>query len=312
VEAFAPGVARDRGASSSNLPPGIDMRVHRKERNDRTATPPPHAPPATGWVAEHPLLGFVAITYAISWTLWGVAWLLGDSVLAVVVFIAGAFGPAAAAAIVQLRLGEPLRPWLLTVVRWRVAPRFWAYALALPVALYGLANVVLALVGEPVEWSLLAGRAAPYLGTLVLVMFIGGGQEELGWRGFLLPRLEAHHSPVVATLILGLIWGVWHVPIFGPVGFLVPLVLAFFYTWLFNRTGSILLVMVLHGGLTASQDHLILLAEETHGVTDVAIGVAYVVGVAAVLLATRARLGLPRSRPAPLSRHGAEGKQAEP
>jgi membrane protease YdiL (CAAX protease family) len=87
------------------------------------------------------------------------------------------------------------------------------------------------------------------------------------------------------------VWGVWHVPLYGPLGFVVPIVLAFFYTWLHNRTGSVLRAIVLHGGLTAGQDNLVLLAEETHGVTDVAIGIAYLVGVAAIVLATRFRLG---------------------
>jgi len=44
---------------------------------------------------------------------------------------------------------------------------------------------------------------------------------------FALPRLEHRHTPVVATLILGLAWGVWHVPPYGPLGFVVPLVLPF-------------------------------------------------------------------------------------
>ncbi len=60
---------------------------------------------------------------------------------------------------------------------------------------------------------------------------------------------------------------------------------------LFNHTGSVLPAIVLHGGLTASQDHLVLLAEETHGVTDVAIGISYIVGVAVLLLVTGRRLG---------------------
>jgi uncharacterized protein len=254
-----------------------------------------------GWVVTHPIAAFVGLAYAMSWSLWGLAWVLGDSILGVVVFVAGAFGPAVAAAVVQRRLGEPLRPWLLAIVHWRVAPRFLAYAVGLPLAVFGVANLVLVAAGEPVEWSLLPGRVLPYLGTVVGVMLFFGGQEEPGWRGFLLPRLEASHSPVRATLLLGLIWGVWHVPLYGPLGFAVPLLLAFFYTWLYNRTGSVLLAIVLHGGLTAGQDNLILLAEEVHGVTDVAIGVGYLVGVVVLLLATRGRLGLPPGRSAPLT-----------
>lgn len=72
-------------------------------------------------------------------------------------------------------------------------------------------------------------------------------------------------------------------------------------TWLHNRTGSVMPAMVLHGGLTAGQDNLTLLPGEVHGVTDVAIGIAYAVGIAAVLLRTRGRLGLPGGRSVPVA-----------
>jgi hypothetical protein len=49
----------------------------------------------------------------------------------------------------------------------------------------------------------------------------------------------------------------WHIPLYGPFGFVVPLVLAFFYSWLYNRTQSVLLCIVLHASFTAAQDHLL-------------------------------------------------------
>ena len=258
-----------------------------------TTSTPVQPPPVDrdDWLSTHPILGYVAMTYAISWSLWGLAFLLDGSILGTVIYFSGGFGPAAAAFIMLRRRGEPIGPWARSIIRWRVAARFWLYALALPTGIFLVANLVLVAVGEPVEWSLLPERVGPYLGTLAFVMVLGGGQEEPGWRGYALPRLQARYSPMKATAILGLVWGVWHIPVYGPIGFVVPIVLAFFYTVLHNRTGSVLLAIVLHGGLTAGQDNLILLAEETHGITDVAIGVAYLVGVAAIVLATRFRLG---------------------
>lgn len=76
--------------------------------------------------------------------------------------------------------------------------------------------------------------------------------------------------------------------------------LAFFHTWLHNRTGSVMLAVLLHAGLTAGQDHL-LLPDETHGVADVAIGIGYLVGLVVLFLAVRSRLGLPAGRRAPLA-----------
>jgi hypothetical protein len=72
---------------------------------------------------------------------------------------------------------------------------------------------------------------------------------------------------------------------------IVPFFLAFLYTWLYNRTGSVLLAILLHASFTPAQDHLLLLPEGVHGAGDVAIGVAYMVGVALVIALTRGRLG---------------------
>ncbi len=267
----------------------------------RGSTTPDHAPAddvraRDDWLSRHPILGYAAITYAISWSFWGLAWLLDGTVFGVIAFFVGSFGPAAAAAIMLRHLGEPLGPWARSIIKWRVAPRFWLYAIALPVVVFLVANLSLVVMGQPVEWSLITERIWPYLGTAAFVMVIGGGQEEPGWRGYALPRLQARYSPVKATAILGVIWGVWHVPVYGPLGFAAPLVLAFFYTWLHNRTGSVLLAIVLHGGLTAAQDNLVLLADEIHGVTDLAMGIAYVVVAVTIVLATRFRLGSPPTR----------------
>lgn len=248
-------------------------------------------------LARYPLLAFIVLAYAISWTLWLVAFLIGDdSVLGAVAFVAGGFGPAAAALIVLRSTGQSVGAWVRAILRWRVPGRFWLFALGFPALLFGVANLVLVALGEPVEWSLLPERLLPYLGTFVLTLFFLGAQEEPGWRGFALPRLQQRFSPVTATVVLGLAWGFWHLPVAGPLGAVVPFVLAFFYTWLVNRSSSVLLAILLHAGFTPAQDHLVLLPDVGHGAADVAIGAAYLVGVGAVLLLTRGRLGFDAER----------------
>ena len=243
---------------------------------------------ATGrWLTAHPVLGFVLIAYAVSWPVWLLAWVTGWFPLVVL----GGFGPASAAA-VMLRLGkQPLRPWLRRLLSWRVRPRFYAYALLLPAAIYGLVNLALQVLGADVDWSLLPSRLPRNHHALQLTATLFGGLEEPGWRGYALPLLQARHTPLRATLLLGLAWGVWHVPLYGPAGFVVPLVLAFFYTWLYNRTGSVLLCVLLHGSFTAAQDELLLTADSVT-VDAVILGI-YVAAAAAVVLLTRGRLGVP-------------------
>ena len=172
-------------------------------------------------------------------------------------FLLGALGPMAAAAIVTVWSGGSLIAWIRPVWRWRVPVRWWLYALGLPAMLYAVVSLILQLTGSPVDWSLAVDRLPSYLGTFVFVLFLGGGLEEPGWRGFGLPVLQEKHSPLRATLILGLVWGLWHVSVYGPAGFVVPWVLAFFYTVLWNATRSLGLCILLHASFTpdAGQPH---------------------------------------------------------
>jgi membrane protease YdiL (CAAX protease family) len=250
--------------------------------------------PAHPWVRRHQFLTFVAIAYAFSWTLWGLA-AIG---VGRVPFLVGGLGPMVAAAAVITLTGRSLRDWIRPVWRWRVPARWWAYALGLPALLYAIISLVLQVTGSPVDWSLALGRLPAYAGTFIFVLFVGGGLEEPGWRGFGLPLLQQQLSPLKATLLLGLVWGVWHVPLYGPAGFVVPMVLAFFYTVLWNRTRSVGLCILLHASFTPAQDQLILMTRDkvytdVLDAPDWAILGVYTVAVLLLIALTRGRLGEP-------------------
>ena len=81
--------------------------------------------------------------------------------------------------------------------------------------------------------------------------------EELGWRGFVLPRMQARHSALKASLLIGILWGPWHLPLWltgtesHPISLYPAFVVAViassvFYTWLYNNTGGSLLIVVLY------------------------------------------------------------------
>jgi hypothetical protein len=101
---------------------------------------------------------------------------------------------------------------------------------------------------------------------MVLALIAGLG-EEPGWRGFALPRLETRLAPLLATALLGFVWAMWHLPLVFvdprfPHGFtsiapqillaLLTMLTIFFYTWVYNRTQSVLLCMLLHGSFNAA------------------------------------------------------------
>ncbi|HEX6760516.1 MAG TPA: type II CAAX endopeptidase family protein [Propionibacteriaceae bacterium] len=249
--------------------------------------------PADTWIRRHRLIFYFALTYAISWPLWLLSRLAGGT-LGTVLLVVGAFGPLLAAAITIRYSGGSLREWLRAIVRWQVPVRFYAYALGLPVLIMAAMNAVLAALGQQPDVSLLFGRIPAYLQTLLITAVIFGGQEEPGWRGFALPTLEQRYAPLVATLMLGFGWGVWHIPLYGPAGFVVPLVLAFFYSWLYNRTRSVLLCILLHASFTAAQDHLLLSADSR--IVDAVLLGTYVVGAGVLVAVTHGRLGMPTKK----------------
>jgi len=166
------------------------------------------------------------------------------------------------------------RPGVVTLLKryliWRVGGRWYVVAFLLFPAIF-LASIALyaAWTGEPVDLS--ASMAGQFFGSptnwpLFIIPFlfyeaIANG-EEMGWRGYVLPRLQAGHSALVASLILGVIWGLWHLPKFlGPASdgsFALMIVKALgdavLYSWLYNNTrGSLLLVTIFHAsGNTAA------------------------------------------------------------
>jgi uncharacterized protein len=201
------------------------------------------------------LAWFVAVAFAGAWTVGGIAYValeLGEAGLGI-----GVLMVAVAALVLSYRADGSLWPISRQIVRWRVAARWYGVALALPAVLVAAALVLAPLVGGENSSANTPGLAT--LLTLPLFILILGGPEEIGWRGYALPRLQARFSALSATLLLAAIWMVWHVPVllvptslFADLPVVPYLVIgvasSVVYTWLYNSTnGSILLAMVLHG-----------------------------------------------------------------
>jgi hypothetical protein len=160
-----------------------------------------------------------------------------------------------------------VRELLGRLVIWRVGIQWWAFALLFTIIPSVAALYLFNLLGGPeVDWSGLKPLFSVVPMFIVLTIFAGMG-EEFGWRGFALPRLQARHNALVSSLIVGLVWGIWHIPLFLTQGTTqskwladagwIPAVLGYTvfcmawsiqYTWVFNNTkGSVLLAAVMHG-----------------------------------------------------------------
>jgi uncharacterized protein len=167
-------------------------------------------------------------------------------------------GPAVAAVIVS-HGKTGVRDLLKGLIRWRVGLVWYIVAVLSPVVLLTVAQVVTKLLGLPVTIAMPQVNLSPYVIFGFGVNFFANTCEEIGWRGFALPRLQKRHNALLATLIVGTLWGLWHFPLIflaGPMSespflwFISIVTDAFMYTWIYNSTkGSILLVALFHGSL---------------------------------------------------------------
>ncbi len=206
------------------------------------------------WIKRHDLAVFLILAFALSWSIWPLVLVNPESSPLV------PFGPIIAAFVVLAltRGWVGIRDLLRSIVRWRVGLRWYAVVLLLPVAITLVALYLNTLLGGPTPTAAdFSGWYTLPLLFLLTTLFFGPLFEEPGWRGFLLPRLQGKYTPLVASLIVGVIWASWHLPelLSDPSGQRPPLqffvwVLAqsVVYAWVYNGTrGSVLLVILMHG-----------------------------------------------------------------
>jgi len=272
----------------------------------------------SGWMRRHPLVAYFSTAYAFTWILVIPITLsqrglglfsLPDGLLLGLFLLSTFSGPLPAALILTSMIDGPAgrRQLLHRMFQWRV----------------GLGWYLLVLIGYPLIFLIgltFTSGAAPwialaqkwpliftyYLPTAALGMIFPGLGEEPGWRGFALPRLQQQYGPLVGSLILGTLHGLWHLPAYfipgaildGPFNLSVfaantcsIIALTLIWTWLFNNAGqSILFAMLVHGTSNAVSGLIPRLVVDTPG--DAWFG--FKVGAAfalLIILFTRGRLG---------------------
>jgi uncharacterized protein len=208
-------------------------------------------------VKRHPLATFFVLAYALSW--W--AWILYARGL--FPNPVASFGPFLAA-IVVLALTEGkagIHGLFRRMVRWRVAPGWYAVALLVPVVLAAAATALNVLLGAEPPSAAALNALPGIFSTFAIVLLIpgvGGAWEEPGWRGYAVPRLQSRRSALVASLILAVLVVGWHLPLmvvgqvhYSDIALIVAAVIVF--NWVFNSAkGSVLIIMLMHAANNAA------------------------------------------------------------
>jgi membrane protease YdiL (CAAX protease family) len=214
----------------------------------------------TKWIKAHQLIAYFAITYLITFSVdfafiylspgqplqpWSVVWFFGI------------FSPSISALVVTgITAGmSGIQQLLKGFTRWKPGMRWYFAAAFLFLGPVVIALIYLALGHEnpgPVSGTTTASMA----GTILFTLFSGPIAEELGWRGFALPRLQKKYNALVSSLILGVIWTCWHIPLFFvtgatqmsipfPIYLVLVLTITVYLTWLYNNTRGSLIITIL-------------------------------------------------------------------
>lgn len=206
---------------------------------------------------------FIIFTFSISWIMWAILGLLTyhnitkfGEILFWTFFILGGSGPLISAFLVNL-LGdkEEYKEFIKCLIKAKVSPLWYLWVILIPLLLLSIPWIVYYLSKGGV---LKLFRQKIYMVfTLLPLNIIGGGTEEVGWRGVLLPELLKKYSKMTSTLIVSGIWAVWHLPLWFIKGspqentnilffLILSICLSFLLTILYTRTKSIFLCILFH------------------------------------------------------------------
>lgn len=266
------------------------------------------------------LVAFFLLTYLVTWTSWFAAWVLSGGRgatgypqpgLPVLLFYIGVFGPLLVAVWLTRRYEGTagVRALLQRLVQWDVGLRWYVFALTYTIAI----KLSVALVHRLVTgaWPTFGSEPlyimfAAIIGSMLIFSQSG---EEVGWRGYALPRLATRFGLPGGSIILGVIWAVWHLPLFFiagtdttgqsfPLYLLQVTALSVAIAWLYaNTSGSLFLTMLMHASINNTKD--IVPSVEQHSANPYALRASLVGWLTATLLWVCAGYFLVRMRRLP-------------
>ena len=272
------------------------------------------------WLARHPIVAFLVLTFLISWStvLFAASTIVigkGEQVGMLALILFGQFGPSIAALYIvgkvygrsglgaYLRSGfSPIQPPGLIAIALFLSPAIFLAALGAAIALGETPN--------PLTPEFAENVAISFLTATGLGLLFGGVTEEFGWRGFLTPRLQHRFGFVIAAVVVGALWSIWHlepeyVALWITDGWdafwakerdhlklylIESIPVSIIMAWLFNRSkGSIFLMILFHSSANASIAASRLIFEERSALwANLIDGAHWLLAIALILLAFRA------------------------
>lgn len=221
------------------------------------------------------LLAFFSLTYLVTWgCFFGVAALSGSSASAIpggallrgLLLYLGIFAPSLVALGLTARAegGTGMRALLGRILEWRVGVRWYVFAAGYMAAIKLAAALVLRVATG--AWPHFGNEAWYLMAVAVVLSTPVQAGEEIGWRGYALPRLAERMGLGGASVVLGIIWACWHLPLFFfpqadtygqsfPVYLLQVTAISVAMAWLYGNTrGSLMLVMLMHAAVNNTKD----------------------------------------------------------
>lgn len=217
---------------------------------------------------ENPLLAYFGIVFALSWVLWFGASVTEAVLPRSVLTYVGIFMPGIVALVLTYyRSGaDRTRSLLARLVKFDVAAKWFVFALFFMAAVKVLVAAITRVATG--AWPVFGSESVPLMFLAAIGSTLIGGQvgEELGWRGYALPRLSRPFGLGIASIVLGILWAVWHLPLFfildgDKVGqsfpfYLIQVVaISIALAWIYMKTGgSLLITMLLHASINNTKD----------------------------------------------------------
>ena len=261
------------------------------------------------WIKKHQVIAFFIVAFAISWCLWILDIIITGGKTSLLIY-AGGFGPFLSAIFITWIVGKRagLHQWFRSTFRLRINILWYLLgAFFMPIGVLLIQFGIYLLLGGQSDYS----NALPwwlYFLNLPIVMLFAGGNEEPGWRGFALPKLLKKQNPLAASLLIGILWAGWHIPIFfNPTWssaetpfawFLTNTIgLSIIMTWLYYKSSrSVFPVMLFHQATNIIWNYFPMPDDVLIGIDDFIVlkTIVYWTIAIALIITTKGHLGYNR------------------